>query len=69
MEDTFDIRLVTGEARIIFTYMAVQNYEGANIFWLRRMASLDREDAAIEHWQIKRDVRKRGIVDGLRDDT
>jgi hypothetical protein len=34
--------------------MAAQNYEGASIFWLRRMAALDGEEAAIEHWQIKR---------------
>jgi hypothetical protein len=69
MEDTFDIRQVAGEARIIFNHMAAQNYEGASIFWLRRMAALDGEDAAIEHWQIKRDGKKRGIVEVLKDDT
>ena len=69
MEDTFDIRQVTGEARIIFNHMAAQNYEGASIFWLRRMAALDGEDAAIEHWQIKRDGKKRGIVEVLKHDT
>ncbi len=65
MEDTFDIRQVAGEARIIFNHMAAQNYEGASIFWLRRMAALEGEDAAIEHWQIKRDGKKRGIVEVL----
>ncbi len=69
MEDTFDIRQVAGEARIIFNHMAAQNYEGASIFWLRRMAALDGEDAAIEHWQIKRDGKKRGIVEVLKHDT
>ncbi len=69
MEDTFDIRLVAGEARIIFNHLASQNYEGASIFWLRRMAALDGEDAAVEHWQIKRDGKKRGIVEVLKDDT
>ena len=69
MEDTFDIRQVVGEARIIFNHMAAQNYEGASIFWLRRMAALDGEDAAIEHWQIKRDGKKRGIVEVLKHDT
>ena len=69
MEDTFDIRLVAGEARIIFNHMAAQNYEGASIFWLRRMAALVGEEAAIEHWQIKRDGKKRGIVEVLKDDT
>jgi len=69
MEDTFDIRQVAGEARIIFNHMAAQNYEGASIFWLRRMAALDGEDASIEHWQIKRDGKKRGIVEVLKHDT
>ncbi len=69
MEDTFDIRKVTGEVRIIFDHMASQNYEGASIFWLRRMAALDGEEAAIEHWQIKRDGKKRGIEEVLIDDT
>ena len=69
MEDTFDIRQVAGEARIIFNHMAAQNYEGASIFWLRRVAALDGEDAAIEHWQIKRDGKKRGIVEVLKHDT
>ena len=69
MENTIDIRQVTGEARIIFNHMASQNYEGASIFWLRRMAALDGEEAAIEHWQIKRDGKKRGIVEVLKDDT
>ncbi len=69
MEDTFDIRQVAGEARIIFNHMAAQNYEGVSIFWLRLMAALDGEDAAIEHWQIKRDGNKRGIVEVLKDDT
>ncbi len=69
MEDTFDVRLVAGEARIIFNHMASQNYEGASIFWLRRMAALDGEEAAIEHWQIKRDGKKRGIVEVIKDDT
>ena len=69
MEDTFDIRQVAGEARIIFNHMAAQNYEGASIFWLRRMAALDGEEAAIEHWQIKRNGKKRGIVEVLKHDT
>jgi len=69
MENTFDIRQVTGEARIIFNHMASQNYEGASIFWLRRMAALDGEEAAIKHWQIKRNGKKRGIVEVLKDDT
>ncbi len=69
MEDTFDIRQVAGEARIIFDHLAAENYEGASIFWLRCMAALDGEEAAIEHWQIKRDGKKRAIVEVLINDT
>ena len=68
-EDTFDIRQVADEIRIIFNHMAAQNYEGASIFWLRRLAALDGEEAAIEHWQIKRDGKKRAIVEVLINDT
>ncbi len=69
MEDTFDVRQVADETRIIFDHMAAQNYEGASIFWLRRVAALDGEEAAIEYWQIKRDGKKRGIVEVLINDT
>ena len=69
MEDTFDIREVSGEARILFDHMAAQNYEGASIFWMRRLAAFDGEDAAIMHWQLKRDGMKRGIVEVLTYDS
>lgn len=68
MEDTFDVRQVSGEARILFDHLAAQNYEGASIFWLRRMAALHGEEAAIEHWQVKRDGNKRGMVEVLIND-
>ena len=68
MDDKFDVRRVTGEASILFDHLAAQNYEGASIFWLRRMAALHGEEAAIEHWQVKRDGNKRGIVEVLIND-
>jgi len=64
MEDTFDVTEVTGEARILFDHMAAENYEGASIFWLRRMAALNGEHVPIERWQVTRDGKKRGIVGG-----
>ena len=69
MEDTFDVRDVSGEARILFDHMAAQNYEGASIFWVRRLAAFDGEEAAIKHWQLKRDGKKRGIVEVLTYDS
>lgn len=68
MEDTFDSNHVTGEAAIIFDHLAAQNVEGASVFWIRRMAAISGEQAALEHWQIKRDKTKRGIVEVTGDD-
>jgi hypothetical protein len=69
MHDTFDVRNVGGEASILFDHMAAQNYEGASIFWVRSMVALGGEDAAIEHRQITRDGKRRGIVEVVQDDT
>ena len=67
MEDTFDSNQVPGEAAIIFDHIAAQNIEGASVFWIRRMAAIGGEDAALEYWQIKRDNTKRGIVEVVTD--
>lgn len=68
MEDSFDSNHVTGEAAIIFAHAAAQNAEGASVFWIRRMAAIGGEQAALEHWQIKRDGTRRGIVEVASDD-
>jgi hypothetical protein len=68
MEDGFDSSQVGSEATIIFDHTAAQNYEGASVFWIRRMAALGGEQAALEHWQIKRDHTKRGIVEVISHD-
>jgi len=63
MEDSFDVSRVTGENAIIFNHMAAQNYEGASVFWLREAAAIGGENSAVEHWQLKRDGERRGIVE------
>ncbi len=68
MEDTFDAGQLSGEAALIFDHVMAQNYAGASIFWIRRLAALGGEDAVIEHWQIKRDGTERGIVEVVKDD-
>jgi hypothetical protein len=68
MENTFDAGQVTGEAAIIFDHLAAHNYEGASVFWIRRLAAIGGEQAAVEHWQIKRDGTKRGIVEVISHD-
>ena len=68
MEDSFDAGLLSGEAALIFDHLATQNYEGASIFWIRRLAALEGEQAAVEYWQFKRDGTKRGIVEVIKND-
>ena len=63
MEDSFDLAQVTGEARLLFDHLAAQTHFGASVFWVRRLGCFGGEQAAIEHWQIKRDRGKRGIVE------
>jgi hypothetical protein len=67
MEDTFDSRRVIGEAAVIFDHIAAQNIEGASVFWIRQMAAIGGERAALEHWEIKRDKTRRGIVEVVAD--
>lgn len=63
MDDAFDAGALEGEAAILFNHPAAQAYFGASVFWLRRLAALDGEQATIEYWQVKRDGTRRGIVE------
>lgn len=69
MEDSFGLDQVTGESAIIFDHQAAQNVEGASVFWIRRLGAIGGEQAAVEHWQIKRDKTLRGIVEVISDDS
>lgn len=68
MENAFDSSQTTGEAAIVFDHLSAQNYEGASVFWIRQMAAIAGEQAVVEHWQIRRDRRKRGIVEVISHD-
>jgi hypothetical protein len=68
MDDTFQVGSVSGEAAVLFDHISAENYEGASIFWMRRMAALGGEEAAIAHWQVKRDGTLRGIVEVIEND-
>ena len=68
MEDSFDVRQVSTEARLVFDHTAAQNLLGASVFWIRRAAALGGEEAIITHWQTKRDGNKRGILEVLTND-
>lgn len=68
MEDSFDVRQVSKEARLVFDHAAAQNLLGASVFWIRRAAALGGEEATIAHWQIKRVGNKRGILEVIDHD-
>ena len=70
MEDDFDTSLVSGDAAIVFDHPTAQIALGASIFWMRRavVEALGESDA-IEHWQVKRDGTRRGIVEVVSDDS
>ena len=68
MEDTFDAQQVESEAAILFDHVAAQHYEGARVFWIRRMAAIYGEDTAIQYWHSTREQTKRGIVEVIGHD-
>ena len=68
MEDAFDVGELRGEVVLLFDHAAAQAYFGASIFWLRRLAAVGGERAALTHWQIKRDGTRRGIIEVVSDD-
>ncbi len=58
MEDTFDASQLTGKSQLLFDHAVAQTYFGGSVFWIRRLAALNGEQAA-----IKRDGSERGIVE------
>jgi len=62
MEDTFDAGSLRGRP-VALRSCGGQAHFGASVFWLRRLAALGGEDAAVEYWGIKRDGGVRGLVE------
>ncbi|HEV7223692.1 MAG TPA: hypothetical protein VGN42_13375 [Pirellulales bacterium] len=65
MDNTFDPALLHSETRRLFDHVAAQDQFGASVFWLRQLACLEGEQAAVEYWQVKRGGGSRGIVEIL----
>jgi hypothetical protein len=63
MENGFDVGRLTNEAEILFDHLKAESYYGCSVFWMRRLAAIGGEQAAMEHWQICRDGSLRGIVE------
>jgi hypothetical protein len=68
MDDNFEMEALVAEPRLLFAdHGAAQGHFGASVFWIRRLAAIGGEEAAIEDWQIKRDGTERGIVEITRE--
>lgn len=63
MDDNFDAVELDGESAILFDHTSAQTTFGCSVFWVRRLAALGGEEAAIADWQIKRDGTERGIME------
>ncbi len=63
MDDGFDFSTLGGDAPLLFDHAVAQSHFGCSVFWVRRLAAMGGEQAAIEDWQIKRDGTERGIVE------
>jgi len=69
MDNEFDPLVLVGDTKILFDHTAAQAHFGASVFWLRRLAIFDTEQATIEYWQTKRDLSLRGIVEFVEEST
>ena len=63
MDNDFDVNQMTGEERLLFDHAAADAHFGASVFWVRTLAMLGGESSFLDHWQIKRDGDRRGIVE------
>jgi len=68
MDNSFDVRELSMEVAVLFNHMVAQSYEGASVFWMRRLSLLEEEEKTIEYWQLKRNGTKRGIVEVIKND-
>lgn len=64
MQDDFNLGGCDEETGKLFDHREAQVEFGASIFWIRpSMLLLENVEQFIEHWQIKRDGTRRGIVE------
>ena len=63
MADEFVSGNLAGEAGLLFHHTVARAHFGCGVFWIRQVAAMDGEQAAIEDWQIQRDGSRRGVVD------
>jgi hypothetical protein len=62
--DDFDLSIYDEKTKNLFDHQKAEFEFGASVFWIRpSMRILETMDRFIEHWQIKRDNTRRGIVE------
>ncbi len=67
MRDDFNLSACDEQARKLFNHGQAQSELGASIFWIRRsMLLLESVAQFVKHWQLKRDGKRRGIVEVRR---
>jgi hypothetical protein len=69
MDDAFDVTKVQGEVSLVFDHPAAQSHFGASVFWLRRAAAWEGEQAAVEYWQATRGGGVRGIIELIAEES
>ena len=64
MRDDFELAACSGEPRKLFYHDEANVEFNASVFWIRpSMLVLDTLEDFIGHWQVKRDLGRRGIVE------
>ena len=64
MDDNFHPHAAAVEIRGLFDHAVAQARYGASIFWIQpSIVLLETVDSFINHWQVKRDGTRRGIVE------
>jgi hypothetical protein len=63
MDDHFDVTKVAQPTAVLFDHPSAQSILGASVFWVRSMAALGGEDAAVADWMLTREGRSRGILE------
>lgn len=64
MDDNFHPHTAAVEIRGLFDHAVAQARYGASIFWIQpSIVLLETVDSFINHWQVKRDGTRRGIVE------
>ena len=70
MRDDFREQDYTAEVLPVFDHLRAQRELGVSVFWTRPGALLlETVDEFLAHWQVKRDLTRRGIVEIVEEAT